>query len=420
MTGEEVSVTFRDPLFLTARLQHNPIATCLATHVYYGVGMRLFSSLDLFYGRILKAVAMALLIPLIFLYARFRIHLSVPASVFSAVLAGLLPGVISFSWLATEFGLDLVAGFAGLLMLISPKPAFRLVGGAAIGLSMHFYGAGIVFLPLLFLEQILFVRGQRSEKAQRTTVLSLLLTLLVSLFPLLWWKNETALVAGGARPALDAAGANIRSLFRELMFRGNSYYYFSADPALSSSMMGILALVGAILSFSKVSQRWPLYLGSLTAVAVYAFSGGVIGVRRAVILVVFSALFAGCAVDELIRLPWGRGRRFGLAVAAALMACALALPVIQYGRLRQAYAQGRIRLPRDFQYATFEKMSMEQSFQLLVRRPELYQQVKPFCEHDRVFAVLYWLASRNNEPSTVFYSRGRFWEGFQGKYGSPR
>ena len=124
LMGEEMSVSLRDVLFsVEERAQASIWSTNFGGPVYFWMAAHLDPHFSLFSARRWKAVAMALLAPLVYLVLRRRLRCSRAPALLGGVTVVLMPGVAMFGWLATENGLESVLGAAGLYLATSRRRA---------------------------------------------------------------------------------------------------------------------------------------------------------------------------------------------------------------------------------------------------------------------------------------------------------
>jgi len=367
------------------------MASNFSSHVFYFAASRFFSAPSLFYGRLAKAIAMAFLAPLICFYAINRLQLSRAASAITALMAVLLPGVVAFSWIATEYTLDLVFGFTALVLFLSPNIIVKVLSGPALGLTALSYGEGLLFIPLMVAEYLLFLWKQPSPRAFSLIGTCVGFAAATLAIPGIWWRNSPMLFLGGGRIEFDIIGKNFRQLFQELSIQGGSYYYFSKYPALSCTTIIALCSIGFLLSIRQFNIRWPLYLGFFTALGMYCVSGGAIGIRRNVFIVIIAVLFAGCFLDAWLRWAFFQTRNMGIRLAAiVLVLLCFELPVKQYLLLRKSYESGEIRLPIDFKFERIPGMTMVQTIDFLKDHPDVLSKSAQAYELDRTLSILYF------------------------------
>ncbi|HTU58570.1 MAG TPA: hypothetical protein VMF89_09050, partial [Polyangiales bacterium] len=121
LSGEETSVSLRDPFFLELRQQYDTICTNIAGHIFFWVGQRLTPEPSLFFGRYVKALAMGLVPVFTALYLARQPNVSRATALLTAALLALMPGFFLFAPIATENGLECLPGMAALWLASSPR-----------------------------------------------------------------------------------------------------------------------------------------------------------------------------------------------------------------------------------------------------------------------------------------------------------
>src|SRR5579871_5073263 len=104
LTKEEASSGFVNPTFLQFRLQHHLFSTNFYAYVYF-----LFASKfahGLFFSRFSKVAVMSTLPCFLYLYLRKRFDLSGPVAFTGALAIALLPGLLCFSWIGMDVGME--------------------------------------------------------------------------------------------------------------------------------------------------------------------------------------------------------------------------------------------------------------------------------------------------------------------------
>lgn len=376
ITKEEASSAFVNPVFLEARLQHHVFGTNFYAYVFLDAASRV--QRDLFYGRVAKAIIMAFLPCVVYLYLRARFALTTFEAFAGALVISTLPGVLCFSWLGVDFGMEAPLGFLALTLALSDDRWRVIAGGAAAALAAGCYGSGIVFLPVVLIHQIPRLKNPRLRSAVLT---NFALMIAILLFPVFWWTNIQTLWMGGGRPTLSGAIDRLASLAAELFWRGDSYYFFSGGrPALGDLAIGLAAVAGLVLFTARHCHRsWPLLAVSASTIAMYAIAGNVIGVRRAIPLTVSLGIFSILCIRELTA-----SRR---AFVAGVLAIFLAINLVSFSGIRRELA-----LPRDFEFAIPAGNTMASTVAGLLNGSISLPQDLNGYEPDRTLAILYLLS----------------------------
>lgn len=317
LMGEEASVSMRDVLFSTEhRVQASMWSTNFWAPVYYWAAGHLDPSFSLFTGRQAKAIALALVAPLVFVTARVRLGCERGPAALAAVTVGLLPGVSMFGWVATENGLEAVPGLTGLLLATSRRwwPVAPVLAGFAVGT----YTTGIAWA--VGIGAACVVAAVRDPRRIPLGLLGASFGVGVVLFPLLWWTaGPQRVVVGGGR--VDGSGGDWALLWRLLTESGASYYYFADVPALGSLGLTVVVLVAAAAAAYLRPTVWPWLLVAAGTLALWVPAGNLPGTRRIIPLIVVAALVIGVAVDIAARRIPDGWRRSGcqlLATAGAV------------------------------------------------------------------------------------------------------
>jgi len=399
LTGEEATVTFVDPIALEQRFQYTHYSTNFGGHVFFWLASLLDPSFDLFYGRAAKALALALAAPLVYLTLRRRLGTARVPAVVGALAAALLPGVVSFSWVGIETGLDSVLGLAGLLVVTTARRWWWLAPVLA-GLAVTSYGGGIPWAAAIGAVALarLIVSLRRREWAPAVLlVVAGLVGIGVVLFPLLWWGGGVVLSGGGTLGLAGARGA-LAGLVRELAVAGDSYYYFTSQAALGSTVLAVVVLVAMIVMIVRRPGSWPWLLVVVVTLALYAVSGGVLGVRRAVSIPLIGAIALGYLVDRIRARVGDRSRVLGT-LAVTVAAVALIAPLaVQVQQNRVALSSGEEALPRDFVFPGAEGETMPETLDRLADRlredPAAMDDIATEFEAERAFAMILLLQER--------------------------
>lgn len=403
LSGEELSVSMVAVVSVPAHFQPTVYATNFASHVFYWAFSEVDPAFGLFYGRTFKALAMSLLAPLVYLTARRRLGCGRPAAALAAATAVLLPGVSAFSWLATENGLEALWGLAGLYLATSRRRGWVLAPVLA-GVAVSTYGAGLAWAGAIM--AVVAVRAVR-RPWRPGRLLALLASTAVGagvvIFPLLWWRGGGQIVVGGGTASSPRPGRAITGLLSELALRGHSYYYFTSSPALGSLALAVVLAVALVVALAWRPRIWPWALVLALTVLLYVFSGGVLGVRRAIAVPVVGALALGAAVDLVVRSVGGVRR----AVLAGVAALAVLVPLAaQYGGNRSGWAEaaGRHRLPVDWPFPIPAGRTMPQEFAAITAElnsgSTTYDRLADEREGERTLATVWLLAQRRGRPLT--------------------
>jgi len=385
LSGEETSVSIRDPLFLELRQQYEPISTNIAAHVFYWLGQRLLPTPSLFFGRYEKAVAMALVPVLAAAYlSRSRLATERSALLTAALLA-LMPGFYLFAPLATEYGLECAIGMAALWLATSDCARVRWLAAPLASWTALTYGAGLAFVPAILWQTLASEHG-RTPSVQR--VLLWLAGFAVPwLVPFAIWTNHPHLLTGGGSlSSLPTLVHHLGQLAWEASVRGGSYYYFATFPALSQPCLA-LAVLAALGWLCARRAHGAVVVGWLASVSVYVLSGREIGMRRGVPIVVFSILALGLAWPAL-REALRRWRLPALFLRAAVPMC-FALCAFQLSSTLARFATGEWRVPLDFDFRVLPGMSMPETYRYLLAHPEA---IDGAYEPERTWAGLRLLA----------------------------
>ncbi|SFL48947.1 hypothetical protein [Geodermatophilus ruber] len=401
LSGEEVSVSLLDVVAVPGRFQPTVYATNFAGHVQFWLFSHLDPSFDLFYGRTWKALAMALVAPLVHATLRRRLGCGRGPAALGALAAVLLPGVGAVAWLATENGLEVVWGLAALLLATSQRRVWVLAPVAA-GVAVSSYGAGLAWAGAVgALVAVRLVRSPSRVRHLRAVLAASAAGLAVVLVPLVWWEGGGRIVLGGGSVGSADPVAALRSLGGELFVRGESYYYFTDAPALGSPWLAGVLAVAVVAGTALRPRLWPWTLALVLTVVLYALSGGVLGVRRAVAIPVLVALALAVVVDVLAR------RRAPL--ARLLLVTAAGVAVLgplggQYLDIRDGWRTGRYALPRDFDFPIAEGATMAEEVTALTGRlnsgAATYREIAAEREGERSLAMAWLLAVRRGGDLT--------------------
>jgi hypothetical protein len=389
LTKEEASSGFVNPTFLSLRLQHHVYATNFYAYALFLWAGHLVPGL--FFGRSAKAAIMALLTPLLYLYLMRRFSFTGLRAFMAAIAIGLLPGVICFSWLGLEIGLETLLGFAALWLALFESPACVVGSWVAAALAAGCYGSGLAFLPAVLIHQL---PRLRMPKLRGAVIAGSVLAAAVLAFPIFWWTNIQSLwMGGGGHPVVAGAAERLAGLFRELFVQSWSYYFFSGGAAaLGGIVVGIVALAGiVVMTIRAPSKCWPLLVVSAGVLGIYAVAGNVTGVRRAVPLVVCLGIFAALLLNMV-----ASGRRFWGAIAFFVpMILVISLEGARFNDIRSGLTTSRIALPHDFDFRIPPGKTMEGEIALLVGGSEKLPDDLAGYEPDRTLCILYRLTEPN-------------------------
>ena len=330
---------------------------------------------------------MGLVPPVLYLYLRQRFSWTGAQAFLASVAIGLLPGVIDFSWIGSEWGLEVLAGFLALWLAMFESPLCVIASCAAAALAAGSYPSGFAFMPVVLFHQLPRIRKPELKSA---VIAGGILAAAVLLFPVYWWTNIQALyLGGGERPVIAGAIGRLGDLFRELFVHGGSYYLFSnGAPAVGGIVIGIASLAGMVAMMIRgPAKYWPIPTIAATTLAMYAVAGNVIGVRRAMPLVVSLGI---SAVFLLRAATGGRGhaRRF---VFYGLLSAAILFELTPLNGLRRGLATAEIPLPRDWDFPIPPGQTMAAEIASLANRSRTLPGDLYGYEPDRTLSILYQL-----------------------------
>lgn len=338
LTGEEASVSMRDVLFgVEQRTQASVWSTNWVMPLWCWAWSHLDPSYSLWSGRQAKAVALALLAPLVFATLRLRLACGRPCAVLGGALAVLLPGVAVFASTATENGLEAVPGLATVLLATSRRwwPLAPVLGGLAVGT----YTSGLAWAAAAVVAVLVAVARQPGRWWQ--ALLGLAAGAAVVVAPLWWWTvGPQRIVLGGGR--VDGTAGDLVLLDRLLGRDGNSYYYFADLPAFGHPLVYALAVSAAVAVLWWRARWWPWLLVAVATVALWMPAGNMPGTRRVVALVVVGALAIAVATQHLTDLV---GRRV---VRGAVLGAAAAAVLVPLAVVLAGWAAARPGLPVDW------------------------------------------------------------------------
>jgi hypothetical protein len=210
----------------------------------------------------------------------------------------------------------------------------------------------------------------------------------ILLFPVYWWTNVQALyLGGGERPVIAGAIGRLGDLFHELIVHGGSYYFFSnGAPALGGIVIGIASIAGLVAMIVRAPARsWPILAVAATTMAMYAMAGNVIGVRRALPMVV-SLGIAAVFLLKLAATGGGAVRRF---VFYGLLSAAILFELVQFNGLRRGLATAEIPLPRDWDFPIPPGETMAAEIAEIANRSQNLPADLAGYEPDRTLSILY-------------------------------
>lgn len=383
LSGEETSVSLRDPFFLELRQQYEPICTNIAAHIFYWLGQRISPETSLFFGRYEKALAMSFVPVLVAAYLARQPRGSPRAALLTAALLALMPGFFLFAPLATEYGLECVTGMLALWLTGSPRAGTRWLAAPLAGWTALTYGAGLAFVPAIAWHAL--ERERASGLTVRWTLLWLVGFALPWCVPFLIWTNHPhLLMGGGTLSSLQTLVHHVGQLAWEAAVRGGSYYYFAQFPALSQPLLALAALA-AVGWFCVRREHVGVLLGWGAAVAIYLASGREIGMRRGVPIVVFSMMMLGLAWPFVRRLPM-----------RALVGLCFVICSVELGISIARFDSGEWRVPLDFDFRVLPGKTMPETYRYLLAHPEA---IDASYEPERTWTVLHYLARRTEERS---------------------
>jgi hypothetical protein len=390
LSGEETSVSLRDPLFLELRRQYEPICTNIAAHIFYWLGQQLTPVPSLFFGRYEKALVMSVVPVLVAAYLSRQRGVSAGVALGMASLLALMPGYFLFAPLATEYGLECVTGMAALWFACSERASMRWLAAPLASWTALTYGAGLAFVPAVVLQIIASERAHGASPRAGRALAWLLGFGAPWLVPFAIWKNHPhLLVGGGTISDLSTLWHHLGQLGWESSLHGGSYYYFASYPALSQPVIAAAALA-AILVLCARREHGPVVVGWSAAVGIYLLSGREIGMRRGVPIVVLSLVALGLAWPVL-RSALSRVRRDEVLVRGAVVV-SFAIGAAQYAGSVAHFSSGQWQPPLDFAFRVLPGKTMSETFQDLLLHPD---QITDAYEPERTWAGLRFLARKS-------------------------
>lgn len=348
ITGEEASITHRDALALRLGWQPSVWSTNVGAQFFYWAAGHLDPDYGLLYARKWKAVATALLSPLLYVVARRRLGCGRSAATAAAIAGVALPGVSMLAWVGIETPLDVVVGVAAVYVATSSR-RWWWAGLGLAGLAVSFYTAGLASAVAVVTVALLRCRSGRDALLAG---LGAAVGLGLVLAPLLWWRNGGVVVTGGGRAgaAWDQSGEHVLELARYAVDSGSSYYYFSDLPVLGGPVVAAILLAGVLLALRRWRRLWPWMLAMAASLCLYTISSGVPGSRRVVLAVVGVALCAAVGADVVGR----TGARY-LSVSRWAVPIAVAIGIVvplvaSTATWRSDVESGRRPLPIDWTF----------------------------------------------------------------------
>lgn len=388
LSGEETSVSLRDPLFLDLRQQYEPICTNIAGHIFYWLGQRLTPEPSLFFGRYEKALAMALVPVFVAVYLARQRNVTQHTALLTAALLAIMPGFYLFAPIATENGLECVSGMAALWLACSSRARLRWLAAPLASWTALTYGAGMAFVPAIACQTFASeLASEGGPSVQRLLLWAAGFAAPWSVPFVIWQNHPQLLTGGGTLSSLQTLAHHIGQLVWETGFRGGSYYYFAEFPALSQPLLALAVLAAAVwLGIRR--EHAPIVVGWLAAVTIYLMSGREIGMRRGVPIIVLSITLLGLA--------WPALRRFRIPTPLARAAVSLCFVIcaVELSSTLTRFASGAWRVPLDFDFQVMPGTSMPETYQYLLAHPD---QISAAYEPERTWAVLHFLARNSPE-----------------------
>lgn len=384
LTKEEASSGFVNPAFLEFRLEHHVFSTNFYAYLYLWLASHVVRGL--FYARFAKAAIMALLPCFVYLYLRKGFEFGSLQAFTAALGIGFLPGVLSFSWIGMDTGMETPLGWCALWLALFDTPAAIVASSFFAAVSAESYGGGAVFLIAVAASHLF-----RFHRSQRPALLAgFAIMLAVLLIPVFWWTNVQTLMTGGAGdPTIHGAGERLVSLAKEMFLRADSYYFFgNGAPALGGGLIELIAIAGLIAAIVLDRRRtWPLILISVLSIGIYAAAGNVGGVRRVIPLVVCLGVF-GCLCLRSLEASRMRSLRAAAYIAVAIW---LAIVANEFRAVRAGLASAQIQLPRDFEFYIAPGQTMPGTIAGLLNGSIALPADLQGYEPDRTLSILYVL-----------------------------
>ena len=356
ITGEEASISHRDALSVALHWQPSIWSTNFGSQVFYWAAGHLTPHYDLLYGRAAKALATALLAPLVYVVARRRLGCAMTSSIVGAVAVAVLPGVSTVAWVATENGLEAVWGVAALFVATSRRWWWP-VGLVLAGVSVSNYTAGLAWAAVVVLVAATRVVGPRAPGLRAAPgalaglVAGLVAGLAVVFAPLLWWDNGGIVVTGGGYAGASAADVpnRLAEVAHYAAVDGSSYYYFSSSAMLGGRAAAVtLLLLSVAATVARPRRVWPWTAVALAAVGLYTVSSGIPGSRRLVAVAVVAALLLAVGTDVVATAMPRRALAPVVAAVALLALGAATVPATSAWHERAE--DGALTLPVDWPF----------------------------------------------------------------------
>lgn len=399
LMGEEMTVSIRDVLFsIEERAQASIWSTNFGAPTYYWLASLVDPQYSLFSARYWKSAAMALIAPILYLVLLRRLDFRRSTSAFGALTATLLPGVAMFGWVATENGLEAVAGMVGLYAATSSRGWWRFAPVFG-GLAVTTYTSGVAWAVVIGLVCVVRVVRGRSWRDGVLVGLAIGAAALVVLFPRFWWlAGPQRLVAGGGTVE-GGPWENVLNLGEQLAVSGRSYYFFGDQPALGSTVLAAVALVCVAVAGAC---RWRAFAPWLAVAAVSVVlwipAGNVPGLRRAIALSVVAAIAIAVTSDVAASAFRPIAGRTLIVVASVATLASLLVTHVQWA---SSYINGAQTLTADFPIAPGPMPPTFADFDRRLRSGELTVE-QMVADHDglRTLAVVWMLADRSGAGTT--------------------
>ncbi len=309
---EEACSSFVNVGYTSLGLQHDTVDSNAGAYWIFLLGSWLSPSPSLFYGRAVKTVFMASVPVWIFLLLHVRLQLSRSASLVSSLAISVLPGVLSFGWLALDTSLDIPFALAACYFAFGTSVTSLALSGLLFGQAAITYGSSVLFAPGL---AVLWV--QQFRKGNRWGALSAFAGVLVPAIAVIaWCRNMQSLVVGGALGDSFSAAYKLRFVITDLLFENVSYYFLTnGRAALGPLWIAILAVVATCVSIYFFRRDWFWLSVVVSGIAVTLLSGGPPGIRRIVPMLIAMGILA---TQQLVQVAAIRPA-FGWVAAAAIL-----------------------------------------------------------------------------------------------------